>query len=112
MGAIGKERVVSVVLAVLALLITEGQAATRVHYIAAVEVEWDYAPLKADVFNGEPFNPTRHPWVANGEDLIGSTYVKAVRSACSLLVAFGGWRQTGGRKRIADGATAVPRIHR
>ena len=88
MGAIGKERVVSVVL-VLALLIAGGQAVTRVHYIAAVEVEWDYAPLKVDVFNGEPFNPTRHPWVANGEDLIGSTYVKAV--SCALLVASAGW---------------------
>ena len=51
---------------------------TRTYYIAADEVEWNYAPLGHNGITGEPFGDQENTFVANGPDRIGSTYRKAL----------------------------------
>src|SRR5437773_2024555 len=51
---------------------------TRTYYIAADEVDWDYAPQGKDMISGEPFTDEENVFVANGDDRIGSTYRKAL----------------------------------
>ena len=51
---------------------------TRTYYIAADEVDWDYAPQGKDMISGEPFTGEENVFVANGDDRIGSTYRKAL----------------------------------
>jgi hephaestin len=50
---------------------------TRVYYIAADEVEWDYAPHHMDHMTGMPFDKTTSIWVDQGKDRIGQVYRKA-----------------------------------
>ncbi len=54
----------------------EGQ--TRMYYIAADEIEWDYAPTGKNVLKGQEFNDDENVFVQNSEDRIGSTYIKAL----------------------------------
>src|SRR5262245_9861912 len=51
---------------------------TRTYFIAADEVEWDYAPLGFNNITGEPFDDAANVFVQNGPDRIGSKYVKAL----------------------------------
>lgn len=51
---------------------------TRTYYIAADEVEWNYAPLGYNAFSGEEFGEEESVFVENGPYAIGSTYVKAL----------------------------------
>ena len=51
---------------------------TRVYYIAADEVEWDYAPHNMDHMTGKPFDQSTVIWVEKGKDRIGQVYRKAV----------------------------------
>ncbi len=51
---------------------------TRTYYIAADEVEWNYAPTGMNQITGQPFGETENVFVQNGKDRIGSTYTKAV----------------------------------
>jgi hypothetical protein len=51
---------------------------TRTYYIAADEVEWDYAPLGIDAFRGEPFGDEAKVFVENNEERIGRVYIKAL----------------------------------
>ena len=51
---------------------------TRTYFIAADEVEWNYAPLGHNGITGEPFGDQENTFVANGPDRIGSTYRKAL----------------------------------
>jgi hephaestin len=51
---------------------------TRVYYIAADEVEWDYAPHNMDHMTGKPFDKSTVIWVEKGKDRIGQIYRKAV----------------------------------
>ena len=50
---------------------------TRTYYIAADEVDWNYAPLGRNEIAGRPFNDDENVFVAQGPDRIGSTYRKA-----------------------------------
>jgi hephaestin len=50
----------------------------RTYYIAAEEIEWDYAPLGIDVMTGEPFAGTAVAYTQPGPKRIGRLYRKAV----------------------------------
>ena len=51
---------------------------TRVYYIAADEVDWDYAPHNMDHMTGKPFDKSTVIWVEQGKDRIGKVYRKAI----------------------------------
>jgi len=50
---------------------------TRTYYIAADEVDWDYAPTGRNVIAGRAFNDDENVFVGQGPGRIGSTYKKA-----------------------------------
>ena len=50
----------------------------RVYYIAADEVEWNYAPDGYNRASGLPFTEAENVFVENGPFAIGSVYVKAL----------------------------------
>ena len=51
---------------------------TRVYYIAADEVLWNYAPAGRDVIGGTPFRGPQEMWTKRGPTTIGTTYKKAL----------------------------------
>lgn len=51
---------------------------TRIYFVAADQVEWDYAPAGKNLVTGTAFGQAERPWVASGPDRIGSRYVKSV----------------------------------
>ncbi|MCC6312377.1 MAG: multicopper oxidase domain-containing protein [Thermomicrobiales bacterium] len=53
----------------------------RTYYLAAEEVNWDYAPSGRDLITGEPFDETADVFVGGGEDRIGRVYRKALYRA-------------------------------
>ena len=57
---------------------TAAAATVRTYYIAADEVDWDYAPAGRNVIAGRPFNDDENVFVQRGPDRIGSTYKKAL----------------------------------
>jgi FtsP/CotA-like multicopper oxidase with cupredoxin domain len=56
----------------------ENEGQTRNYYIAANEVQWDYAPLGVNEMMGTPFGPDENVFVQNSSDRIGSKYIKAL----------------------------------
>ena len=50
----------------------------RVHYIAADEVAWDYAPSGRNLVTGRPFGDAENTYVARGPDRIGRVYRKSL----------------------------------
>src|SRR4051794_3831372 len=58
--------------------VTISPAETRVYYIAADEVDWNYAPTGRNVIAGRPFDDDEDVFTAQGPDRIGSTYKKAL----------------------------------
>ena len=57
---------------------TAAATTTRTYYIAADEVDWNYAPAGRNVITGRPFNDDENVFVEQGPDRIGSTYKKAL----------------------------------
>jgi FtsP/CotA-like multicopper oxidase with cupredoxin domain len=55
---------------------TGGQV--RTYYVAAEEVEWDYAPLGIDMTTGKPFEGTAAAYTQSGPNRIGHVYRKAI----------------------------------
>ena len=53
-------------------------ARTHTYYIAADEVEWDYAPTGINGMTGKPFEGSANVYVKRGPDRIGSVYRKAL----------------------------------
>lgn len=53
-------------------------ARTHTYYIAADEVEWDYAPTGINGMTGKPFEGRANVYVKRGPDRIGSVYRKAL----------------------------------
>jgi hephaestin len=51
---------------------------TRTYYIAADEVEWNYAPQGRNAITGRPFDDAANVFVARGVHRIGATYRKAL----------------------------------
>jgi len=74
------------VVALLCLLCTiwvlpsaaDAEGKTRTYYIAADEVEWDYAPSGLDQMTGKPFDHMSMMYIEQGKNRIGRTYRKAV----------------------------------
>ena len=50
----------------------------RTYYVAAEEVEWDYAPLGIDMNTGKPFEGTAAAYTQPGPNRIGHVYKKAL----------------------------------
>lgn len=50
----------------------------RTYYIAAEEVQWDYAPLGIDMMTGKPFEGTSAAYTQPGPHHIGHIYKKAL----------------------------------
>ena len=50
---------------------------TRTYYIAADQVQWDYAPSGINQITGEAFGDDENVFVENGPDRIGSVYLKS-----------------------------------
>src|SRR5690348_9091480 len=50
----------------------------RTYYVAADEIEWDYAPLGIDMMTGKPFEGTAAAYTQPGPNHIGHVYRKAV----------------------------------
>src|SRR5712671_6711180 len=50
----------------------------RVHFIAAEEVEWDYAPSGRDEAMGHPFHGFENVYVESGPHRIGRVYRKCI----------------------------------
>ncbi len=69
-------------LIVLAATLADSESAaagkTRHYYIAADEVDWDYAPLGFNNISGEPFGDAENVFVRQGPDRIGKVYIKAL----------------------------------
>jgi hephaestin len=64
---------------VLALVATGGShGPTRTYYIAADEVDWNYAPGDHDHMTGKPYDERARLYTENGPDRIGPVYRKAV----------------------------------
>lgn len=55
-----------------------GVGSTRTYYIAAEEVEWDYAPSGRDLVTGADFGDKAKVFVERGPDRIGRVYTKAL----------------------------------
>jgi hephaestin len=51
---------------------------TRLYFIAADEVLWNYAPTGSNQITGQPFGDVENTFVQQGPDRIGSTYLKAL----------------------------------
>lgn len=51
---------------------------TRTYYIAADEVDWNYAPADHDHMTGKPYDDKARYYTARGPDRIGPIYRKAV----------------------------------
>src|SRR5689334_2713007 len=56
----------------------EPAAQTRTYYVAADEVNWDYAPSGRDEMMGHPFDDVEIPYVEPGPHRIGRVYKKAI----------------------------------
>jgi FtsP/CotA-like multicopper oxidase with cupredoxin domain len=50
----------------------------RTYYVAAIEVDWDYAPTGINQISGKAFDPTGNVFVQSGKQRIGKVYRKAV----------------------------------
>src|SRR3954471_13363804 len=51
---------------------------TRVYYIAADHVRWDYAPDGRNDITGQPFDDTAGVFTAPGPDRVGTVYLKSL----------------------------------
>lgn len=54
------------------------QGQTRTYYIAADEVQWDFAPTGINQITGKPFDDTANVYMESGKDRIGKVSLKAV----------------------------------
>jgi len=50
---------------------------TRTYFIAADEVQWDYAPSGKNLITGKPFDDVANVFVAPGPDRVGHVYAKS-----------------------------------
>ena len=50
---------------------------TRTYYIAADEVNWDYAPSGKNLITGKPFDDVANVFMAPGPDRVGHVYLKS-----------------------------------
>lgn len=60
---------------------SQASGKTRMYYIAADEVTWDYAPLGSDAITGKPFDGKAITYASTGPGRIGSRYLKCLYRA-------------------------------
>ncbi|MGB1298455.1 MAG: copper oxidase, partial [Psychrobium sp.] len=53
-------------------------AVERVYYVAAEEIEWDYAPKHFNLMMGMPLKDSQKVFVETSDKTIGSKYKKAI----------------------------------
>ncbi len=58
-------------------VVTACPGKVRQYYIAADEVNWDYAPSGINKITGQPFDDTANVFVAPGRDRVGKVYKKS-----------------------------------
>jgi manganese oxidase len=75
---LGVTLLVSVVLALIVVPAQQSQATTRTYYVAADEVDWDYAPSDMNDITGEEFGEEEDVFVQQGPERIGKVYRKAL----------------------------------
>jgi len=81
--------------------IANAAGATRAYYIAAQEVEWNYAPAGRDLMMGKPFGDAANVFVERAPERIGSTYKKALyveytdQTFSTVKPRGAGWRHLG-----------------
>ncbi len=63
---------------IVAAPLQQGAGTTRVYYIAADEVDWDYAPSAVNQITGQPFGETENVFVERGANRIGKVYRKSL----------------------------------
>jgi FtsP/CotA-like multicopper oxidase with cupredoxin domain len=68
----------SAVFAVVTAAPCAAQGKVRTYYVAADEVEWDYAPSGIDQITGQPFEGIAKSYTERGPHLIGKVYRKAI----------------------------------
>ena len=82
-----RHRIVTALLVALSICIVANRAQhqpegsgsnTRVYYIAADEVVWDYAPSGRNQITGQAFNEEAGLWVTPGPDRLGRVYKKTI----------------------------------
>ncbi len=87
MSIVGRSALLGVLVALVSLNGLPSQAAdtsaantgtVRTYYIAADEVEWDYAPSNIDQVSGKAFDADERVYTARGAHSIGKVYRKAV----------------------------------
>ncbi|MCH8846547.1 MAG: multicopper oxidase domain-containing protein [Proteobacteria bacterium] len=54
------------------------KATTHTYYIAADEIQWDYAPTGKNQITGRAFSEDENVFVATADDRIGKVYIKSV----------------------------------
>lgn len=58
--------------------VTQARAAqTRTYFVAAVELDWDYAPTDINQISGNAFGKSENIWVQSGPERVGKVYQKA-----------------------------------
>jgi hypothetical protein len=74
---------------------------TRIYYVVANAMDWDYAPSNRNQITGQPFDDQANVFVVNGPDRIGKVYHKslyreyAVKSFTTLKEADPKWQHLG-----------------
>ena len=76
-GALTPRLLTMVVIGSLAWCTQALAGQTRAYYIAAVEVDWDYAPTGINQIGGNTFGASENIWVQSGPERIGKVYQKA-----------------------------------
>lgn len=56
----------------------ESAGRVRLHYVAADQVAWDYAPAGRNLVTGQAFGDAENTYVARGPDRIGGVYRKSL----------------------------------
>lgn len=62
----------------LTLISTQLSAVERLYYVAADEIEWDYAPIHRNLMMNMPLDDDQKLFVETTENTIGSKYKKAI----------------------------------
>ncbi len=66
------------ILSLYVIVEARDEGVVRTYYIAADEVEWDYAPSNMNQITGEAFGEHEAFWAENGPHRIGKVYKKAL----------------------------------
>ena len=77
---IGTLLAVSCLFAALAPVPARAAGKTRIYYVAADEIDWDYAPTGRDEAMGMPFDELQKGYTESGPHHIGRVYKKAILS--------------------------------